>query len=238
MEKQKKDWKRMQFKTNKVWVATTSDGDLREKDGKVLLKYQLDQDYEYWVHRSSVTPIDKKSMGRKMGKKTPSGRKSARKGATAGRQDSRAGSETYPPNTVCLYTDGASSGNPGPSGIGVLLRFGNHEKEISKHIGVATNNIAELEAIRTGLVALKKTGHPVRIHTDSSYALGVLTRGWKARKNAGLIRSIKEIMSTFNDLEIVKVKGHAGMTENERADKLATLAASKGNGKPGNGEPG
>ncbi|MEA3417444.1 MAG: RNase H family protein, partial [Thermodesulfobacteriota bacterium] len=52
-------------------------------------------------------------------------------------------------NTISIYTDGASSGNPGPSGIGILLRFKDHEKEISRNIGTATNNIAELEAIKT-----------------------------------------------------------------------------------------
>ncbi|MBU4419678.1 MAG: ribonuclease HI, partial [Proteobacteria bacterium] len=41
---------------------------------------------------------------------------------------------------ICIYTDGASSGNPGPSGIGILLLYGDHEKEISKYIGPATNN--------------------------------------------------------------------------------------------------
>jgi ribonuclease HI len=41
---------------------------------------------------------------------------------------------------VHVYTDGASSGNPGPSGIGVLLRYGGHEKEVSTYIGIATNN--------------------------------------------------------------------------------------------------
>ncbi|MEE8399380.1 MAG: ribonuclease H, partial [Desulfobacterales bacterium] len=233
MDKQTKEWKRMQFKTNKVWVATTPDGNLREKNGKVLLKYQLGQDYEYWVHRSSVTPIDNETLRKKTGKAAPSGRKSARKKTRTGKKDTPPKKETYPPHTVCIYTDGASSGNPGPSGIGVLLRFEDHEKEISRSIGIATNNIAELEAIRAGLMALKKTRLPVRVHTDSSYALGVLTRGWKAKKNTDLIESIQQIMSTFDDLKFIKVKGHAGMAENERADTLATQAVSRANGEPG-----
>ena len=222
----------MQFKTNKVWVATTPDGGLREENGKVLLKYQLDQDHEYWVHRSSVGPLDKEPRQKRSGQTAQSGGKTAKKKRGAERQDTQAEKEALPFDAVSIYTDGASSGNPGPSGIGVLLRFGDHEKEISKYIGVATNNIAELEAIRTGLRTLKRTRHPVRVYTDSSYALGVLTRGWKAKKNADLIRSTKAIMSTFSDLKILKVKGHAGMEENERADKLATEAASKANGEP------
>ncbi|MBT8349670.1 MAG: hypothetical protein KJO26_00310, partial [Deltaproteobacteria bacterium] len=51
-------WKRMQFKKNKVWVATDESRKLLVKNGKVLIKYQLEQDYEYWVHQRSVAPID------------------------------------------------------------------------------------------------------------------------------------------------------------------------------------
>ena len=46
-------------------------------------------------------------------------------------------------NTITIFTDGASSGNPGPSGIGVFMSHGEHKKEISESIGIATNNIAE-----------------------------------------------------------------------------------------------
>ena len=123
-----------------------------------------------------------------------------------------------------MYTDGASSGNPGPSGIGVLLRFGSHEKEISRFIGTTTNNVAELEAIRIGLQELKKRNLPVRIFTDSEYAYGVLTLGWKARKNQQLIQSIKSLISGFKDIKLIKVKGHEGLEGNERADHLATSA--------------
>jgi ribonuclease HI len=125
---------------------------------------------------------------------------------------------------VYVYTDGASSGNPGPSGIGVVLRFGKHEKEISRYIGDTTNNVAELEAIRSGLMAVKNTNLPVRLFTDSRYAYGVLTQGWKAKKNQNIIESIKKILSKFNDLKFIHVKGHVGIEGNERADFLATSA--------------
>jgi len=128
---------------------------------------------------------------------------------------------------ICIYTDGASSGNPGPSGIGILLLYGGHEKEISKYIGPATNNIAELEAIRLALLELKRTDLPVKIFTDSSYAYGVLTLGWKAKKNAELVKSIKKIISKFTKLKFHKVKGHAGIDGNERANDLATSAVTK-----------
>ena len=53
-----KDWKRMWFKDNKVWIATDSRGKPVAKDGKVLIKYQINQDYEYWVKKKNVHPID------------------------------------------------------------------------------------------------------------------------------------------------------------------------------------
>jgi ribonuclease HI len=140
------------------------------------------------------------------------------------REQSGSIAETAHSDAICIFTDGASSGNPGPAGIGAVLKFGKHEREISKYIGVATNNIAELEAIRTALLELKTTEIPVRLFTDSSYALGVLVLGWKARKNVDLVKSTQETIKRFNDLQIIKIKGHAGHKENERADFLATQA--------------
>jgi len=67
----------------------------------------------------------------------------------------------------------------------------------------------------------------VRIFTDSSYAYGVLTLGWKAKKNTEMVRSIRKTIAKFKDLKIIKVKGHAGIEGNERADLLATSAAKE-----------
>ena len=128
------------------------------------------------------------------------------------------------PDCIRIYADGASSGNPGPSGIGVLLRYREHEKEISRNIGLGTNNIAELEAIRTGLLEVKNPDLPVRVYTDSGYAYGLLTLGWKAKKNTELVSDIRMLMKRFKNLTFIKVKGHSGIEGNERADKLATSA--------------
>ena len=221
VNKKETGWKRMQFKKNKVWVATDGSKKLLVKNGKVLIKYQLKQDYEYWVHEQNVGPIDT-GQSKKSVKKKPAQK---RKGKT------KPFKEPIPHDTVCIFTDGASSGNPGPSGVGVLLKYGEHEKEISKYIGIATNNIAELEAINTGLLELKKTDMPIRIFTDSSYAYGLLALGWKARANQELVKAIREKISKFKDLKLIKVKGHAGHAENERADFLATSAIKNKTGK-------
>ncbi len=131
-------------------------------------------------------------------------------------------------SAVIIYTDGASSGNPGPSGIGIVMTYKGRKKEISRHLGTATNNIAELEAIRTALSALKTTHIPVRLYTDSAYAVGLLQQGWKARKNQELVAEILDLIQRFRDIRIIKVAGHSGVPENERADKLATGAIRNG----------
>jgi ribonuclease HI len=196
----------MRFKNNKVWLAVDRSGRPLEQKGKVLIKYQLNQTHEYWVHKANVHPLD--SMPPETLPHT--GKLSA--------------DESIDPEGIQIFTDGASAGNPGPSGIGVLLRFGTHAKEISEYIGTATNNIAELKAIQAGLQALKSTTFPVRIYTDSQYAYGVLVLGWKAKANYELVESIKKTMRKFKDIRIFKVKGHAGHQDNERADFLATSA--------------
>jgi len=196
----------MRFKTNKVWLSVDSTGNPVEKDGKVLIKYQLDQPHEYWVRKNNIKPLDTKP------EKTQQLKNDAAARRPGGREE------------ICIFSDGASSGNPGPSGIGVVLRFGEHEKEISEYIGLATNNIAELKAIQAGLQALKNTDLPVRIFTDSNYAYGVLALGWKVRANREVVESIKKTMAKFTNLKIVKVKGHSGDEDNERADFLATSA--------------
>jgi len=218
------NWKRMCFKNNKVWLATDQAGKPVVKNDKVLIKYQLEQDYEYWVHQNNVKPVESLQPGTKARTKKKSGGTPSKSHLM---QEMESIDESLYDSAVCIYTDGASSGNPGPSGIGVVLQYGEHHKEISRNIGIATNNIAELEAIRTGILELKNTDLPVRVFTDSSYALGVLALGWKAKKNTELVNSIKKTISKFKNLKFIKVKGHAGIEGNERADFLATSAINK-----------
>ena len=131
---------------------------------------------------------------------------------------------------VTIYTDGACSGNPGPAGIGVVLICGNRRKEISRYIGEATNNRAELQAVIEGLAALK---HPeqtrVTLHTDSQLVSGVLAHNWKAKANLDLVSKMRELAEKCASLLVVKVRGHSGNPLNERADTLARNALEKGN---------
>ena len=216
MDEKKYNWLRMRFKKNKVWMAVDADGRPVVKEGKVLIKYQLKQDYEYWVKKSNVTQLE-----------SPETETFHLSTKTTGRDKQAPLKAESLADKICVFTDGASSGNPGPSGIGIVLRYGEHEKEISQFIGHATNNIAELKAIEAGLAALKNRDISVRLFTDSNYAYGLLVLNWKAKSNQQLVASIKKKMTGFKDLKIIKVKGHSGHPENERADYLATSAIKK-----------
>jgi ribonuclease HI len=226
MEDDKKQWQRMLFKNNKVWMNIHKENHPVVKNGKVRIKYQLNQDYEYWVHKEKVKPLPR-VLPRKG---------TALKVSPPNAVDSiplpdgpAAGMDTDEPSAsmIEVYTDGASSGNPGPSGIGIYFRYGHHQKEISRYIGQATNNVAELEAIRVALSELKKTHIPIRLYTDSSYAHGLLVQGWRASKNKAIVNAIRKLMQPFKNLKILKVKGHADNEGNNRADALATAAVRK-----------
>ena len=69
---------------------------------------------------------------------------------------------------VDLYSDGACKGNPGVGGWGVLLRFGEVEKDLCGGARATTNNRMELQAVIEGLKALSRPCQ-VRVHTDSKY---------------------------------------------------------------------
>jgi len=213
----------MMFKGRKVWQGFGPDEKPFVKNGKVLVKYDINQEYEYWVFEKSLEPLDRTGAFRMNDDHKPV----LPENKIKQNRQLQSCNENIPGDAICIYTDGASSGNPGPSGIGILFRFGKHEKELSKEIGIATNNIAELEAIKTALMELKTTKKPVRVYTDSSYSFGVLTLNWKAKKNGELIDSIKNLMGKFKDLKLIKVRGHSGQEGNERADFLANRAVKK-----------
>ena len=131
-----------------------------------------------------------------------------------------------------LYTDGASSGNPGPGGFGVILRSGQYYKEISAGFRKTTNNRMELLAVITGLEAIKNPGQEVVIYSDSKYIIdsvekkwvfGWVKKGFAGKKNKDLWLRFLQVYKLHN-IRFVWVKGHAGHIENERCDELAVAA--------------
>lgn len=127
---------------------------------------------------------------------------------------------------IQIYTDGACTGNPGPAGLGVVMMSGSHRKEVSEFLGEGTNNIAELGAILRGLELVRDRARTVIIYSDSVYSLGVIN-GWKAKANQALVARLRSLAGEFPDLRFIKVKGHAGIVENERCDELARDAITR-----------
>ena len=137
---------------------------------------------------------------------------------------------------ITIYTDGASSGNPGPGGYGVVLISGKHRLEKSEGFTLTTNNRMELLAVIEGLEALKMPGSRVVIYTDSKYVADSVEKGWvfqweskafKKKKNPDLWIRFLKIYRKHN-IRFVWIKGHANNPENEICDKLAVDAYSKG----------
>jgi ribonuclease HI len=133
---------------------------------------------------------------------------------------------------VVIYTDGACSGNPGPGGWGAILISGRHRKELCGGEPYTTNNRMELMAAIVALEALKRASR-VELHTDSqyvhkgieSYIHGWKKNGWKTAdkkpvKNVELWQRLDQARLR-HEVHWGWVKGHAGHTENERADELA-----------------
>ena len=155
----------------------------------------------------------------------------------APRQKKSASASAGPPppvedGAIIAYTAGACSGNPGPAGLGVVIEQDGKRRELSEYLGHATNNVAELTAILRAAEAIEDVSLPVVLHTDSQYAIGVLTKGWKPKKNQTLIAEIKRAIGRLKKLRFVYVKGHAGIPLNERADELARRAVEDRGSRP------
>ena len=131
-----------------------------------------------------------------------------------------------------IYTDGASSGNPGPGGYGVILKSGAHYKEIAEGYRMTTNNRMELMAVCKGLESIKAEKQDVMVFTDSKYVIdsvekkwvfGWVKKGFEGKKNKDLWLRFLNVYKKQN-VKFTWVKGHNGHLENERCDELAVAA--------------
>ncbi len=141
-----------------------------------------------------------------------------------------------------IWTDGACKGNPGPGGWGVLMRYGEHSRELYGGEPLTTNNRMELTAVIEALSAVKRPV-PIVLHLDSSYVKNGITgwvhnwkrRGWrtgegKPVKNVELWQALDKLAASHT-IDWRWVKGHAGAPGNERADELANLGAAQATGR-------
>ncbi len=211
-------YKSMKFKNKRVFVKVDDSGEVVITNGRATMKYKLEDDRTYqpwpsnlsdWSGEESDTPA------------TPP--RSRARSAARVKQSGGGGSDE---SAIVAYTDGACLGNPGQSGLGLAIDWPDgRQLQRGEPLGRGTNNIAELTAILRVLEIVGQTSAPVVIHTDSEYAIGVLVRNWKAKANRELIAKIKSVLAQFDRLELRKVRGHAGIPQNELVDQLARQAA-------------
>jgi len=227
-------WIEATLRGQKVLARASDDGKLVSEGGRVEIRYRPNDGKSYRAalanlaivqnaqtfpdsHCAEVAPAPTKASAER-----------AKKAASAARvQPPR-------PGDWVVYTDGACSGNPGPAGSGFIVVDPKSGKiqEGYEYLGISTNNVAELTAILRGVEGVLDPAEPVRVHTDSLYAIGVLQKGWKAKANPELIARIREELSRRPNAMLVYVPGHAGVPLNERADELAREAVQMRKSRP------
>ena len=144
-------------------------------------------------------------------------------------------------NTIIIYTDGACTGNPGKGGYGAVIIDGDRREELSAGYKLTTNNRMEMMGAIAALESLKSNSQ-VKLHTDSKYIVDAVNKGWaKKWQSKGWRRNAKEMaknpdlwqeildLCKIHEIEFIWVKGHAGIAENERCDRLAVNAAHGSN---------
>ncbi len=246
-------WVRVSFKGKRVFAAAHPDGQLIAEGGRVPIRYSDKSGAT--IYRAGVGRIEPvagakaqelpegqsaddrpQGAGGKGRRKASSGFGSAGKRtaaqAAAAKAQATKDLAAIPEGTPVAFTDGACRGNPGPCGAGAVVKLADGTVvERAESLGIATNNVGELTAVGLALDLLEEGGvdkaSQVVLHTDSKYSLGVLTKGWKAKKNTALILGLRERLKAWPALEIRWVAGHVGIAENERADQLASGAAAR-----------
>jgi ribonuclease HI len=198
----------MRFRGEPVWVRVDEAGQpVLDRDGRAEMKYRPDDHRSYRPASVNLTPLPPEEDP------APPAR-----AAAAG-------------DVIEVWTDGACSGNPGPMGIGVVVVADGKRREHGEYLGTGTNNIAELTAIQRGLEIADELvpggTRPIHLHSDSSYSIGVLSKGWKAKANQDLVARLRRMLSGRPGVTLVKVAGHAGVPENERCDELARDAITR-----------
>jgi ribonuclease HI len=235
-------WRLMDLRGQRVFARANESGELIDEGGRVEIRYKQGLSKSYRAARSNLAPLGSGQTelfpdGHCVSENAiPSAKDDgpaakARKGKAPKRGPKAPESAKNPPekpegDEILVYADGACSGNPGPAGLGVVMLWDDHCKELSEYLGAGTNNIAELTAILRACEGTPDRSRPIHIYTDSNYSIGVLTKGWKAKANQELILLAKKVMLTVHDVKLFYVRGHRGIPLNERADALAREAVA------------
>jgi ribonuclease HI len=133
---------------------------------------------------------------------------------------------TIPLNsTLTMYVDGASSGNPGPAGIGIVIldHDGRQVGKISSYIGTRTNNYAEYSALLRALkIAIYFRAEVVRIRTDSELVVKQIYGEYKV-KNDQIKKLYDQAVALLKSISNCKIE-HVPRSQNDKADYLAKKA--------------
>ena len=214
----------MRLRNSEVLARCNEQGELLSNGGRVEIRYKPNDGRAYFAGVSNLEPsggaltIEPDSFcgpGEAVQKTAKS---------TARPTETRSIPNAPEGNELLIFADGACSGNPGPAGLGVVALFGDQRRELSEYLGEATNNIAELTAILRAVELASELRRPLRLYTDSQYAIGVLTQGWKVRANKELVAKARGALDAHPDAKLFHVRGHQGVMLNEHADELAVRA--------------
>ena len=237
-------WKKARLKGKEVWAEVDAGGKPLVAGGRIPVRYSDSEGAKiYRAGLAGVLMMDVAPEDLPAGVSADAPGGTGGKGGKRGRGFGSAGTRTeaqaaaarsaaatliqgFHRDAVICFTDGACRGNPGPTGAGAVLRLPDgttHER--SKALGRGTNNVGELTAIDLALDMLDELGISgdtrVEILTDSKYAHGQATLGWKINTNRELVLRIRQRLKNFSSLRVHWIAGHVGVPENERADALA-----------------
>jgi ribonuclease HI len=221
-------WVEALLRGQTVLARANEAGQLLTEGGRVEVRYKPNDGRSY---RAAVMNLSPKPGGRLLPDDTcgPVGTTPA---STTRIKVAKAAGVVAPTAQWVAYTDGACSGNPGPAGSGmVVIAPGGKIHEGFEYLGHATNNVAELTAVLRGAECIPRDAESAAVMTDSKYAIGVLTKGWKAKVNQELILRAREVLAG-RAIRVLYVPGHSGIPMNERADELAREAVRLGASKP------
>ena len=217
-------WRRVRLRNAEVLARCDASGELISKEGRVEVRYKPNDGRAYFASAANLKPpggapkIEPDSFcGAGEAVKKPSKAKKKASSATPA-------PEKPDGDEILAYADGACSGNPGPAGVGAVAMWGDQMRELSEYIGEATNNIAELTGILRAVELAHELGRPLRLYTDSTYSIGVLTQGWKVKANKELVAKVRQALDAHPDTKLFHVRGHQGVRLNEHADELAVRA--------------
>ncbi|NOX20317.1 MAG: ribonuclease HI family protein [Nitrospirae bacterium] len=127
------------------------------------------------------------------------------------------------PQRATIYSDGASSGNPGPAGIGAVVIVDGKKETLSEYIGTTTNNVAEYTALIRALELAQKRGvREVEIFLDSELIVKQLSGQYRV-KNKGLQPLFERVKTLLSGFKVLGIR-HIPREENKEADTLSKRA--------------